>query len=394
MQLRMQWLGPWAYRWAALMLIGLAAGCVTHASRKGAAPVFYPPAPDQPRIQYLASYSTSDDLGDRNWLLDFLIGRQPPRSIGKPYGVAATRGRLYVADTSPAVLEILDLSKHKLRYWAPRGEGRLGMPTNLALDNDGTLYVADVGRGQVLIFGPDERFAGAIGVRQAAPRTVHGPGSSADGGSAPPAQALAGAEQPITIATPMKPADVALAGHRLYVADVLTHSVRVFDKQTRQQLLVIPADRKDENATLYTPTNLDVDQAGRIYVSDTGGFRIQQYDAEGKYLRTFGRQGDSPGEHVRPKGVAVDRAGRVYVVDAAAQVVQIFDAEGRILMYFGEPNEDARSLVLPAGIAIDYENVDWFQSKAAPGFRIEYLVIVVSQYGTGKINIYGFLQPR
>ncbi|MCX6996594.1 MAG: 6-bladed beta-propeller [Kiritimatiellaeota bacterium] len=380
---------------AVLGVIGLAAGCATRAPRPAATPIFYPPPPDAPRLQFLTSITSSDDVGDRNTLLDFLIGRRPARYIGKPYGVTVTRGRIYVSDTSPATVEILDLGKKKWRYFSPGGGGRFVLPTNLAIDRDGTLYVADAGRGQVLIFGPDERFLGAIGTRQEAK-------ALADMGAGEPPQRAPKdeKEEPIVTATPMKPSDIAIVGDRLYIADALRHSVRVFDKRTRQQLLVITVDRQDATAKLYTPTNLDVDQAGRIYVTDTGGFMVMQYDADGKYLRSFGRQGDQPGEFVRPKGIAVDRAGRVYVVEAAAQVVQVFDAEGRLLMYFGQPveamgeNKNARGLLLPAGIAIDYENVARFQKYVAPGSQLEYLVFVVSQYGPNKINVYGLLQPR
>jgi hypothetical protein len=78
------------------------------------------------------------------------------------------------------------------------------------------------------------------------------------------------------------------------------------------------------------------------------------------------------------------------VVDAASQVVQLFNPEGRILMDFGNPKSGAGALELPAGIAIDYDDVDLFQKYAAPGFTLEHLVLVSSQLGERKINVYGF----
>jgi len=88
--------------------------------------------------------------------------------------------------------------------------------------------------------------------------------------------------------------------------------------------------------------------------------------------------------------LAVDRAGRIYVVDAAAQVVQVFSPDGQLLMYFGGPDGGGHELSLPAGIAIDYDNVERFRPLIAPNFSVEYLVLVSSQYGDNKINIYGF----
>ena len=56
------------------------------------------------------------------------------------------------------MIEVFDLKKHRASYFAPPGEGRLRVPINLAIDTDGTRYVADTGREQVLIFSADGIF--------------------------------------------------------------------------------------------------------------------------------------------------------------------------------------------------------------------------------------------
>ena len=43
-----------------------------------------------------------------------------------------------------------------------------------------------------------------------------------------------------------------------------------------------------------------------------------------------------------------------------------------------------------ADVVIDYENVERFQTYAADGFEVEYLVFVSSQYGPRKVSVYGF----
>jgi hypothetical protein len=77
-------------------------------------------------------------------------------------------------------------------------------------------------------------------------------------------------------------------------------------------------------------------------------------------------------------------------VDAATQVVQIFDAEGRLLLFFGEPQGKAPGLDLPAKVAIDYDHAELFAKYAAPGFKVEYLVLVTNQYGDRKLSVFGF----
>ena len=107
-------------------------------------------------------------------------------------------------------------------------------------------------------------------------------------------------------------------------------------------------------------------------------------------MRSFGEAGQSPGQFARPKGIAIDRAGRMYVSDAAFQNVQVFDRGGRILMAFGQPPDGSQGLNLPAGVAIDYDNVALFRSYADPKFAIEYLILVVSQFGPNQVDVFGY----
>jgi sugar lactone lactonase YvrE len=191
----------------------------------------------------------------------------------------------------------------------------------------------------------------------------------------------------------MKPCGIALTGERLYVSDLSHHCVRVYNKLSREMLFTIPRDTNDPNAKLFSPTNLALDEQGRLYTSDSGAFTIKVFDAEGNYLRTVGEVGLKPGRFGLPKGIGVDRENRVYVVDAATAVVQMFDTEGRLLMYFGDPKTSGPAgLYLPAGLAIDYENVGLFQKFAAPGYKIEHLIFVTNQAGTQKVSVFGFMR--
>ena len=47
---------------------------------------------------------------------------------------------------------------------------------------------------------------------------------------------------------------------------------------------------------------------------------------------------------------------------------------------------------LPAKVVIDYDNVDLFADRVAPGYKVEYLVIVTSQFGANKVSVFGFLE--
>jgi DNA-binding beta-propeller fold protein YncE len=298
-------------------------------------------------------------LGGQSKFSRYVLGAQQiHRPIWKPYGLATSPGFLYVCDTEPANVGIIDLAKPRIRYLRPEGPAAMRLPINVAVDPNGLRYVTDIQRGQVLIYDEAGQLKGEIGVQGE-----------------------------------MRPCGIALAGDRLYVTDLTNHCVWIYNKNTREELLTLPREGSGEEAVLRSPTNVAVDREGQVYVSDTGGFFVQVYDAQGNHVRSLGDMGLRPGNFALPKGIGVDRGGILYVVDAAVGLVQMFSPEGQVLMYFGEPNS-AAPVYLPAGLTIDYDNVKYFSDLVAPGFRLEYLIWVANQAGPRKIAVYGFINKK
>lgn len=350
-----------AGQWLALGWVCLAAGCASQGKMPSAGFTFFPLPPDEPRIQFLTSLNSEDDLGPASKFSQFVVGEQKVfRPIWKPYGIATHSNQLYVCDTQPGNITIINPAKKRFRYIRPSNQqAALKVPIGVAVDTDGTIYVTDTGREQVLLFNQEGELVGQIGKKGE-----------------------------------MRPCGIAVTADRLYVTDLSNHCVRVYAKATRELLFKVPR-QPDEKNTLYSPTNVAVDQQGRIYVSDTGGFFVNIYDAEGNHARTIGELGIDPGRFALPKGIAVDRENRIYVVDAATAVVQMFDPEGRLLMYFGEPKSSGPGgLYLPAGITIDYEHIPFFEKFVAPGHTLDFVIFITNQAGLQKVSAYGFLSKK
>jgi hypothetical protein len=83
----------------------------------------------------------------------------------------------------------------------------------------------------------------------------------------------------------------------------------------------------------YTPTNVAIAPNGDIYVGDGyGSSYIIQYDRQGKYLRTFGGEGDAPGKLKCPHGLMVDTRGEkplLLVADRGNSRLQYFTLDGK-----------------------------------------------------------------
>ncbi len=338
----------------AATVVVLLAGCATAPQPPAVpAPVFYPAPPEQPRIQYLTSISGSGDVtAPRSVVLRFLLGPEPNRPIVKPYGIGFWQDRIYVCDSQLSALEVMDLKARTFTYLAPFG--RLAKPINLAIDDDGTKYVADTVKG-VVIFDAQDRWVGQL---EGAPD--------------------------------LKASDVAIAGDRIYVSDLATSQVTVWDKATRKWIGEVPlTEQKKGQPKLLAPVNLAVDPQGSLYVSDFGACKVLKFGKSGAFVRSFGSPGDQPGQFARPKGLDVADDGELFVADAASEVVQVFNPAGTLLLYFGEPRPDGPSLTLPASVRVNRSLLPYFSKYADPGFPLDYLVFVSSQYGEHKISVFG-----
>ncbi len=346
---------------AALLTIILASACAPQKppSPEAEGPVFYPPLPQTPRLQFLATYTSEEDVIHRaGGFEEFILGETKYRELGKVYGVALDQGEMLICDTKAGAVIIFDIANGAVRFLGTKAPGKLIKPVNVTVDpEDGRRYVVDTGLKRIVVFDRSGAYLRAIG-------------------------------EPET----WKPSDVAVFGKRLYATDLQNGQIVVFDKRTGNELERI-SQRGDGPADLFFPTNIAVDADGNIYVSDTGNFRIQKFSPDGTHLMQFGSLGRSLGQFARPKGVAVDREGRVYVVDAAFENVQIFAPDGTLLLFFGEPGAHPGAMNMPAKVIVDYDDVDLFADRVAPGYAVDHLVIVTSQFGVNKVNVYAFLKP-
>lgn len=342
----------------ALFIWGCAAG---PAQAPDHSALFYPSPPAQPRLQFLTRLSSQRDLAaDQGGFKDFVFGQETTEGhlVRKPYGLALHDGKVFVVDTRNSGYGVFDLRQRRTRIVQAHGGGVMKKPINITIDADGTRYVTDTDRNQVLVFDREDKFLRALGR---------------------PDQ--------------FKPVDVAVSGDRLYVTDLQHHEIQVLDKYSGDTLFRF-GEVGSEDGQLFQPTNLALGRDASLFVSDTGNFRIQKFSLDGEYIRTYGQIGTALGRFARPKGVAVDDKGRLYIVDAAFENIQILDSDGSPLLVFGQPGDGRGHINLPTAIKIDYDNVDYFRRFAAPGFELEYVVLVASQFGVNKVVVFGFGEQR
>ncbi len=320
--------------------------------------VFYPMLPQRPRLQYLTSITSEEDIGKKpSALQEFLLGKLPPlKKIARPYDIGAVKDRIYISDRTHKKIIIVDLKNKNFDYIKDDKEAALGEPAGIWVTEDDYKYIADFGRKQVLVFDNNNNFARAYGEKDQF----------------------------------SKPLDVAVYNNNIYVCDFDRHQIIVIDKESGETIKTIGSTGSKEGE-LYKPTHVIVDKSGSIYVNDSFNFRIQKFNPAGEFIKSFGYAGDTLGGFARPKGIAIDDSGHLYAADAAFENVQIFDEKtADILLFFGGFTQVSGGMYLPNSIHIDYTNVEYFKIYQDKDFSIKYLIFVGNMLGERKLNVYGF----
>ncbi len=357
----------------ALLTCLLLAGCAADKTCRYIAktPIFFPPPPDEPHIQYLTGINSTDDIRDEKkksgGIALLVTGKEQAdvvKKLGKAYGIEVHKGKIYVAEGMDRRVTIIDLNKGT--FEVPEGtkipRGALGYPINLTLDDDDNLYVADTARREIVVYDAQGNF-----------KTSYGKGL--------------GPKSKIT--------DVKIYKGKLFALDLGSNLVRILDRVTGEQQAEFGNTGKPDQR-LALPGNFTIDPDGNLYITNIASNKVIKLDQDGNFLDSFGGVGDQFGQFSKPKGITLDNDKQIYVVDGGTNVVQLFNDKFRILTYFGWPGLEHGALNGPAGITISTENIAYFQKYAAPGFKINALIYVISQFGQEfcipRITVYGLGQ--
>ncbi len=251
------------------MLPCVAAGCRGEPTAADITnPIFYPPLPERPRLQFLTSFAGAEDLGapGPSGFEKFVLGEaELQERITTPYGLALHEGKLYVCDVGRRRVVVLDLTSRSFGYLTD--DRRLMNPVNIHIQDDGAKYVADPTAGAVFVFDSSDAL-----------------------------QAILGKELEIS------PIDVVVRGSHCYVTDFASNQVVVLDKATGREVGRI-GEQGDEEQQFKLISDLAFGPDGHLYVTDKLKARVFEFDVSGDLKRTLGRLGDNIDELVRPKGV-------------------------------------------------------------------------------------------
>jgi DNA-binding beta-propeller fold protein YncE len=234
------------------------------------------------------------------------------------------QGNVYIADGARDRLVILTADgKPRLATTQPAGQV-LKRPVGLAVDAKDRLWVADTGSHRLLVFdGVGERLVEKID--------------------------LPAADE----AHPAAPTGVAVTADlkRAYMTDNANHRLLIRDNDSGQ--ITSLGQIGTAVGQFQYPFMVACGLAGDVYVSEAIGARLQILTKEDRWAGPIGSWGVEIGQFYRPKGVAVDSSGRIFVSDSTLNVVQVFDGHGRVIGCLSDADGRPLRFAHPMGMTFD-----------------------------------------
>jgi uncharacterized protein (TIGR03437 family) len=303
--------------------------------------------------------------------------------LNKPNGVAVDdAGNLYIADTANSLIRavapgtgvINTVAGHYAPYspinltdGIPATQGSLAVPSGIALDSSGNLYIADSQECRVrkvtATSGIITTIAGGVTNAGGFPN-----GYAGDGGPATSSQLNA----PYGVA--------ADAAGNVYIADTYNNVIREVTAATGIINTVagggvgyVGDGGQALNAGLKLPTGVTLDSAGNVYIADQGNNAIRKITAATGIITTVagsgvaGYRGDggpaAQAQLNQPASVALDSNGNLYIADEGNNAIRkVTAATGIITTIVGNGTPgfsgdygpaNAAGLAHPFGVATD-----------------------------------------
>jgi uncharacterized protein (TIGR03663 family) len=194
------------------------------------------------------------------------------------------------------------------------GEGQLNQPANVAVAQDGTIYVSDTFNNRIQVFDAEGNFLRSIG--------EFGGG---DGQFIEPRGIDIDDEGLIYVADTWNARIVKMNAQGEFLATWGTGDQDLGNGRKATITDGTPDANLANPLGFFGPRGIALDGNGHLFIADTGNKRIVVTTLDGEYVSQFGTSGSGLGSFNEPTGVAIDRAkAMAYIADTWNGRVQAF----------------------------------------------------------------------
>ena len=253
--------------------------------------------------------------------------------LAHPGDVAVdNQGSLWIADMNNNRIQKFNSNGEFLMQFGSYGtaNGQLKRPAGVAIDPKGNVWVADANNNRIQKFTASGEYLAKIGGWGAGNGQFKGP----------------------------EGIDVDSEGN-VWVADTANGRVQVLDENAGFVKTI--SSQGSEPGQLGEPSRIDIGPGGKVWVTDWQNSRVVAFSQAGQFLMQFGSYGSADGEFKHADGLAVDGQGNVWVSDEYNHRVQRFNEDGEYLTQFGlkGTGDGEFNFSSPVGIALDPKGGLW-----------------------------------
>jgi DNA-binding beta-propeller fold protein YncE len=139
----------------------------------------------------------------------------------------------------------------------------------------------------------------------------------------------------------------------LLVSDSHYHCLRIYSPEGKE-LRKIGGEAGTGPGQLAYICDAVQDEEGNFYIGEFAeNTRISKLDADGHFIKCWGRPGTEPGEFGRIRALVLGPDHLLYVVDATNHRIQVFTRDGELVRCWGEPGREPGQLSYPFDLAFD-----------------------------------------
>lgn len=232
------------------------------------------------------------------------------------------------------------------------GPGNFSHPQFIAVGDDGSIYVSDLGNKRVQKFSSNGEYITEWGKSGKQSGEFH------------------------------YPSGIAVYDDSVYVADRDLNRIQKFSLDG--EFVTEWGQKGSYDGQFLFPNGIAVNN-GTVFVVDTGNQRIQTFSTDGEFIMSFGSSGLGDGQFLTIIGIDIDVDGNVYVADRGNSKIEKFSPNGELIQSF--PFHSSNYIFSPEAITVDPTGKMFIVNSAND--RILHL----SQNSDLKLNVFDKLGP-
>ncbi len=289
------------------------------------------------------------------------------------YGGVVKSSTFYVGGETMEDNELLNSGQFFVPKYPSTVSSQLNSPTEITIDSDNNIYVADSGNSQIKKFDPKGNLLFTLGTLGSSKGEFR------------------------------HPLGVFVNEKYVYVLDTGNSRIQIFDKNGN--FVYSWGEYGDQRGMFHIPVSMSSDKYENLFVADSernviqifdrlgsykgeihpvlgeggkvGGLGIKaitfdhsknnfyvistnneilKYSSIGKFINFYGSSGTEEGRFNQPSAIAVDANDYLYVADSGAHRIQKFDNNGNFILSWGSEIGEEGELDAPTGLAIDTLN--------------------------------------